>query len=325
MGPEIKKILKKNDNRLVDSLMIKHQLTGKKLKKALHSCTKLNMVIYQKARNLFGDDWLNQDDENIIVDLLDSAVGNINIPPLFVELISKEELKKVYRLFKQVYIHQDLDAFTFEDHVRMYTELKMYGEHDLRWTSFDDKQEFRKEHLDWTDKLQHYKKGSYTRHYPEYMYEMISQPLYDDFHPILLDSSLTYNEESNYQSNCVKGYIGKPGCLIISVRYGQFLEERATIEYALTKKDNKIFADRVQSLGKFNQKLEAQWTTVLLKLDQVVLSCVRDKRFETVKLTKECNNGVVLNSDTYWNDDGKLRWVVQNIDNSYNSFFAIEL
>lgn len=325
MGPEIKKILKKNDNRLVDSLMIKHQLTGKKLKKALHSCTKLNMVIYQKARNLFGDDWLNQDDENIIVDLLDSAVGNINIPPLFVELISKEELKKVYRLFKQVYIHQDLDAFTFEDHVRMYTELKMYGEHDLRWTSFDDKQEFRKEHLDWTDKLQHYKKGSYIRHYPEYMYEMISQPLYDDFHPILLDSSLTYNEESNYQSNCVKGYIGKPGCLIISVRCGQFLEERATIEYALTKKDKKIFADRAQSLGKFNQKLEAQWTTVLLKLDQVVLSCVRDKRFETVKLTKECNNGVVLNSDTYWNDDGKLRWVVQNIDNSYNSFFAMEL
>jgi len=325
MGPEIKKILKKNDNRLVDSLMIKHQLTGKKLKKALHSCTKLNMVIYQNARNLFGDDWINQDDENIIVNLLDSAVGNIDIPPLFVELISKEELKKVYRLFKQVYIHQDLDAFTFQDHVRMYTELKMFGEQELRWTSFDDKQEFRKEHLDWTDKLQHYKKGSYIRHYPEYMYEMISQPLYDDFHPILLDSSLTYNEESNYQSNCVKGYIGKPSCLIISVRCGEFLEERATIEYTLTKKDDKIFADRVQSLGKFNHKLEVQWTTVLLKLDQVVLSCVRDERFETVKLTKECSNGAVLNSDTYWNNDGKLRWVVQNIDNSYNSFFAMQL
>jgi hypothetical protein len=78
-------------------------------------------------------------------------------------------------------------------------------------------------------------------------------------------------------------------------------------------------------LGKFNQKLDAQWTTVLLKLDQVVLSCVRDERFETVKLTKECNNGAVLNSDTYWNNDGKLRWVVQNIDNSYNSFFAMEI
>jgi hypothetical protein len=205
----------------------------------------------------------------------------------------------------------------------MYTELKMFGEQDLKWYSVESKDEFRKEHLDWTDKLEHYKKGTYFRQYPEYMYKMISQPLYDDFHPILLDSSSTYNDESNYQSNCVKGYIGKPSCLIISVRCGKFLEDRATIEYILTKKDDKIYADRVQSLGKFNQKLESQWTPVLLKLDQVVLSCVRDKRFETVKLTKECSNGVVLKSDTYWNNDGKLRWVVQNIENNHNSFFAM--
>jgi hypothetical protein len=153
------------------------------------------------------------------------------------------------------------------------------------------------------------------------MYDMISQPLYVDFHPVLLDTSSKYNEESSYQSNCVKGYIGKAGCLIISVICGKFLvEERATIEYRLTMKDGLVHADRVQSLGKFNQKLEAHWDTVLLKLDKQVLSCVRDERFESVKLTKKCNNGVILNSDTYWNNDGNLRWVVQNIDNSYNSF-----
>jgi len=321
MGPEIKKILKKNDNRLVDSLMIKHQLSGKKLKKALHSCTRLNMVIYQTARNLFGDDWLNQDEDNVIIDLLDSAVGNITIPPLFIELISKEELKKVYRLFKQVYVHQDLDAFTFQDHVRMYTELKMYGEQDLKWTSFEDKNEFREEHLDWTDRLQHYKRGEYTRHYPKYMYKKISQPIFDEYYPILLNESSSYNEESNTQSNCVKGYIGKPSSLIISVRKGGLdSEERATVEYRLTKKDDEIRADRVQSLGKYNEKLAGMWELVLLNLDLDVLSCVRDERFESVKLTKKCNNGVILNSHTYWNNDGNLRWVVQNIDNSYNSF-----
>jgi hypothetical protein len=323
-GPEIKKLIKKKNNRLVDAVMVKNGLTGKKVKKALHECTNLNINLYITARKLFGEDWLNQDGD-IILDLLNSTIGSFAVPELFLELVTTEELKRVYTLFKQTYVHQNLDTYTFVDHIRMYTELKMFGEHELRWTSFENKQEFRKEHLDWTDKIQHYKKGSYTRHYPEYMYEMLSQPLSDDFHSILLDSSSTYNEESNYQSNCVKGYIGKPSCLIISVRCGQFLEERATIEYSLTKKDDKIFADRVQSLGKFNQKLEAQWTTVLLKLDQVVLSCVRDERFETVKLTKECSNGAVLNSDTYWNNDGKLRWVVQNIDNSYNSFFAMEI
>jgi hypothetical protein len=323
-GPEIKKLIKKKNNRLVDAVMVKNGLTGKKVKKALHECTNLNINLYTTARKLFGEDWLNQDGDTIL-DLLNSTIGSFAVPELFLELITTEELKRVYTLFKQTYVHQNLDTYTFVDHIRMYTELKMFGERDLKWQSVESKPDFRKEHLDWTDKIQHYKKGSYTRHYPEYMYEIISQPLLDDFHPILLDSSLTYNEESNYQSNCVKGYIGKPSCLIISVRCGQFSEERATIEYSLTKKDDKIFADRVQSLGKFNQKLETQWTTVLLKLDQVVLSCVRDERFETVKLTKECSNGAVLNSDTYWNNDGKLRWVVQNIDNNYNSFFAMEI
>jgi hypothetical protein len=152
------------------------------------------------------------------------------------------------------------------------------------------------------------------------MYETISQPLYVDFHPVLLDSTQKYNDESNQQSNCVKGYIGKSSSIIISVRTGQSLTERATVEYLLTKESDKVSAKRVQSLGKFNQKLEDEWNEVLLKLDQVVLSCVRDERFETVKLTKECKNGVVLSSDSYWDEDGKLRWTYKNIDNNHSLF-----
>jgi hypothetical protein len=319
-GPEIKKLIKKKNGRLVDAVMAKHGLHGKKIKKALHECTNLNISLYITARKLFGDDWLNQDG-NVILDLLNSIIGSFAVPELFLELVTTDELKRVYSLFKETYVHQNLDTYTFVDHIRMYTELKMFGEHDLKWYSFENKYDFNREHLDWTDKLQHYRKGIYTRIYPEYMYEMIAQPIYDDFHPVLLDTSDGYNEESNHQSNCVKGYIGKPSCLIISVRTGESLNERATIEYRLTKKDDVIYADRVQSLGKFNQKLEEDWTTVLLKLDQVVLSCVRDKRFETVKLIKKCNNGMTLNSDTHWNDSGLLRWTFTNIENNYSNFY----
>jgi hypothetical protein len=319
-GPEIKKLIKKKNGRLVDAVMAKHGLYGKKIKKALHECTNLNIALYTTARKLFGDDWLNQDG-NIILDLLNSIIGSFPVPELFLELVTTDELKRVYSLFKETYVHQNLDTYTFVDHIRMYTELKMFGEQDLKWYSFENKYDFNREHLDWTDKLQHYRKGIYTRIYPQYMYEMISQPIYVDFHPVLLDTSDGYNEESNHQSNCVKGYIGKPSCLIISVRTGESLTERATIEYRLTKKDDVIYADRVQSLGKFNQKLEEDWTTVLLKLDQVVLSCVRDKRFETVKLIKKCNNGTTLNSDTYWNDSGLLRWTFTNIENNYSNFY----
>ena len=319
-GPEIKKILKKNDNKLVESVMIKNNFSGKKVRHALHHCDKLNLPLYEIARKLFGDDWLNQDKESVILDLLNSSTSSMHTPAQFTELISKEELKRVYILFKQVYMHQNLDSMTFSDHIRMYTELKSFGEYDLKWKSVESKSDFREEHLDWTEKLQHYKMGNYTRQYPEYMYEMISQPLYADFYPELLDTSSKYNDESSYQSNCVKGYIGKAGCLIISVKCGEFLEERATIEYKLTIKDGLVHANRVQSLGKFNQKLEAPWTMVLLKLDKQVLSCVRDKRFETVKLTKECKNGAILKSDTYWDKEGSLRWTFKNIDSQESIF-----
>jgi hypothetical protein len=317
VGPEIKKILKKNDNKLIDAVMIKNGLSGKKIKQALHVCEGLNIELYKTAKKLFGDDWLNQDEENVIPSLLNSsnaAIGSLNYPRLFSEVISKDELKKVYSLFKQVFIHQNLDSYSFHDHIRMYTELKMFGEQDLKWQSVDNKDEFRKEHLDWTDKIQHYKMGTYQRIYPQYMYKMISQPVFENFYPTLLDSSTKYNDESNHQSNCVKGYIGKTGSIIISVRTGEQMNERATVEYVLTKEGKEVEAKRVQSLGKFNQKLQEYWTKVLLKLDQQVLSCVRDERFETVKIVKECNNGTILNSDSYWDKEGKLRWTHQNID-----------
>jgi hypothetical protein len=323
VGPEIKKILKKNGNKLVDAIMIKHGLSGKKIKQALHTCDKLNIELYQAARKLFGDDWLNQDEQNVIVDILNSPnslLGSINYPQLFSELISKEELRRVYILFKQVFIHQNLDSYTFHDHIRMYTELKMFGERDLKWYSVESKDEFRKEHLDWTDKLQHYKMGTYTRIYPDYMYDIISKPIIGDFHPVLLDTSLKYNDESNYQSNCVKGYIGKAGSIIISVRHGQFLEERATVEYRMSMNGGMVSADRVQSLGKFNQKLESQWDTVLFKLDNQVLSCIRDERFETVKLIKECKNGTTLKSDSYWDEQRNLRWTHKTIDSNQSIF-----
>ena len=319
-GREMKKILTKNDNKLVESVMIKNNLSGKKIRHALHFCNSLNLTLYEVARKMFGDNWLNQDKESVILDLLNQPSSCVNIPTQFIELVSKEELRKVYILFKQVFIHQNLDSMTFSDHMRMYTELKLFGEHDLKWKSVESKSDFREEHLDWTEKLQHYKMGNYTRHYPEYMYEMISQPLYENYHPVLLNTSSKYNEESSWQSNCVKGYIGKAGCLIVSVRGGGLLEERATIEYRLTMKDELVHADRVQSLGKFNQKLEAHWDTVLLKLDKQVLSCVRDERFETVKLTKECKNGTILNSDTYWDEGGNLRWTFKNIDSTQSNY-----
>ena len=310
VGPEIRKVLKKNDNKLVESYMIKEGLSGKKLKKALHSCETLNIELYKHARKLFGDDWLNQDSD-IISSLLNCALHAQIVPPEFKTVISPEELKRVYNIFKRVFIYEDLDSYTFYDHIRMYTELKLYGETDLRWYSEKSKEEFREEHLDWTEKIQFYKQGNYTRTYPEYFKEVIEKEI-DGYIPVLLMDSKSYNEESITQSNCVKTYIGKPSSFIVSLRKG-FFGDRATIEYKLIKDRQLIIPKRVQSLGKFNDKLSEEWNEILFKLDEVILSCIEDIRFETVKIIKECKNGVTLKSDTYWEEDN-LKWTYKNIE-----------
>jgi hypothetical protein len=312
VGPEIRKSLKKNGNRLVDAFMERQKLSGKILKKSLHNCRGLNLTLYQNARDLFGDDWLNQD-EGVITQLLDSIHNSVgNIPVEFKSLISIEELRRVYSTFKRAHIDGTLDTWTFRDHVRMYTELRLYGENDVRWMAENNREEFRQEHLDWTDKLQFYKQGNYNRIYPQYFVDMLQNKI-GDYIPVLLTNSREYNEESSTQSNCVKTYIGKPASFIISLRNGVY-GDRATLEYYLSKTEDKVEVKRVQSLGKYNNKLGEEWNEVLFKLDKIVVSSVKDKRFETVQITKECKNGVTLSSDSYWDHGNKLRWTHKNID-----------
>jgi len=314
VGPIFRKILKKNDNRLVDAFMIHNGLTGKKLKKCLHSCKSLNLDLYLIARKLFGDDWINQDDDFILQTLnSEFNIKDRDIPAEFVNVIGKDELRRVFNLFKKVYFEEMLDTYTFIDHIEIYTQLKMYGETDLRWMS-NDVDVFRNEHLDWSDKLTFYKNGHYERIYPIYSYEHLEQPL-GEYYPVLLDDSTSYNQESSIQSNCVKTYIGKSSNIILSLRKGsRYSEERATIEYQLYREDDKVKCRRVQSLGKYNGKLSDEWTHWLLKLDLKMLYYVNDDRFEPVKITKKCYNGAFFESGSYWDEDGFLKWTHKTIE-----------
>jgi hypothetical protein len=325
-GPEIRKCLKKCDNKMVDAIMRMHELSGKQLKKALHSCENFSLDTYKIAREMFGDDWLNQDYE-LILACLNYATGSISCPSQeFLSFISTEELRRVFKLFKQVVVTKTLNSYTFSDHIRMYTELKRFGELDLKWMSSDDSNlKFREEHLDWTDKIEYYRNGTYTRIYPEYSYDLIQKPIKsgnDIYYPVLLDDSQNYNAESYLQSNCVKTYIGKCASIIVSLRKGDDKsDERATVEYYLKKPSggNEIGINRIQGLGRFNNLLSEEWNDVLFKLDEVMLSYIEDDKFETVKVKKECKNGKELTSDSTWKDNGsglpqRLVWTENEIN-----------
>jgi hypothetical protein len=270
-GPEIKKILKKTDNRMVDAVMVRNELSGKQIKK----------------------------------------------------FVTNEELKRVFKLFRHVVIHGTLDAHTFYDHMRFYCDLKLY-EPNIKWmSSDDDKSDFRGEHLDWVDKIQSYREGTYYRKYPDYSYQVISEPIEhggEVYYPVLLDNSKSYNQESAIQSNCVKTYIGKCGSMIVSLRQGGVDSDvRATIEYKLsyTFVGKIIHVDRVQSLGRFNKKLTEEWDDVLFKLDRRMLYYVKDENFDTVKIKKVHKSGLELESSSYWNDNGHLVWDKEKIDHAW--------
>ena len=322
-GPKIRKTIKKSGNKLVDAVMKEKGLVGKKLKTALHNSTNLNFELYAKAKSLFGDDWINQEPDFILKVLnVPSLHINLSFPVEFTNVVGKDELRRVFRLFKRVYFDGVLDSTSFIDHIRMYTELKMYGETELKWISDDDSKEFfRDEHLDWSDKIQFYKRGHYERTYPQFIYDTIEKPI-GEYYPIVLNNSTMYNEESSIQSNCVKTYIGKPQSIIVSLRKGSpYSEERATIEYRIMKDGDKIKCDRVQSLGRFNSKLDEHWMQPVFNLDEYLLSFVKDKKFKTVMLTKKCANGTVLQSDSEWDDSGNLRWTYKGIEGLHHSIF----
>ena len=317
-GPDIRKCLKRNNNRMIDALMTHYSISGKQVKKALHNCEHLNLQVYRVAVEMFGYDWLNQDDSLILSCF--NFKNSITAPTdEFYSYVSNEELKRVFKLFKQVVVNQTLDSYTFYDHIRIYTELKSFGETDLKWLSSDDsKSKFREEHLDWSDKLEHYRNGTYTRIYPEYSYELIQTPITVDsnvYYPVLLDDSYNYNNESSQQSNCVKTYIGKCSSLIVSLRKGDVdSDERATIEYLITKPSGKLNIERIQSLGRFNGKLDKEWNDILFKLDEVMLYYILDEKFNTVQIKKKCTNGVELDSTSDWNANGRLFWTQNKIN-----------
>jgi hypothetical protein len=319
-GPEIKKILKKTDNRMVDAVMVRNELSGKQIKKALHNCEGLNLPMLTLARNMFNDDWVNQDYE-LILGCLNSNINYYPLPVDFKEFVTNEELKRVFKLFRHVVIHGTLDAHTFYDHMRFYCDLKLY-EPNIKWmSSDDDKSDFRGEHLDWVDKIQSYREGTYYRKYPDYSYQVISEPIEHDgevYYPVLLDNSKSYNQESAIQSNCVKTYIGKCGSMIVSLRQGGVDSDvRATVEYKLSQAlvSKTIYVDRVQSLGRFNKKLTEEWDDVLFKLDGRMLYYVKDEKFDTVKIKKVHKSGLELESTSYWRDDGRLVWDKDKIEN----------
>ena len=271
---------KKFGNKYLDAIMGIHKLNGDKIKRVLHKVKKFDISSFYTATQFFGRDFIISQDDNFIVKLFESNLDGYRLQ--YQKINSKKELNNIFEIFKLV-LDKQIDINTMSDHLNFYYTLRRFVE--IKWKSrtYD---EFREEHLDWTELNQFYTRGTFARVYSEMFKNEIQKPIVNGdktYYPVLLLDSREYNDESFVQSNCVKGYIKRPDCFIISLRSeSSDSKERATIEFRIGSKKGKLNLKRTQTLGRFNKQLPVEWDSVIDSLDTKVDECT--KYFELPKL-----------------------------------------
>jgi hypothetical protein len=326
-----KKVLIKNDMKIVDAFMSMNGFSGDAIRRAIHGCKNaVNPNILSFILEIFPKEWILQDDE-LLTKSLDTDMSFISQSKDRLKAISsymgREELRKVFKCYRLLITEHDINQISLEDHVEMYLFLKNVGE-DIKWKS-EDRVQFREEHMDWSDKNEFYKRGKYVRTYPDSLSQVMMNMVSfenESYYPVVLTTTDEYNNESKIQQNCVKGYVGRPSSIIVSLRKGSIdSEDRATVEYQIFKKNNKIDFNRPQSLGRFNTRLDETWTPVLHLLDQRFTQWVNGKdEFKTVKLEKELMNGQKLYSDSEWSENGFLNWTY-NVINKVGTTYGYDI
>jgi hypothetical protein len=289
-----KKDLIKSDYKYVDALMRVHNLKGDKIKKSLHTVTKfVDANHFNSACKIFGEKFiLNQPDDVINLFLsawdLSPLTGNVT----FFNSLSKSEKLNFFEIYK-LYYKKLINTHTVNDHIRFYNFLKNLE--PVKWKS-KTHDEFTQEHYDWSEKYNHYTNGDFTRIYNPSFVEKVNEVILTKdgpYFPEVLTTSKRYNNESFFQNNCVKTYVKRINSLLISLRRGEGdTEERASIEYDIvplvwSNGDFNFKLNRVQTLGKFNHRLDSSWDDVLVKLDERISVMEYEKLFDTLQIEGE--------------------------------------
>jgi hypothetical protein len=268
-----KKDLVKCEYKYIDALMRVHNLKGDKVKRVLHNVKSFEGVNnFTNACSIFGDKFiLNQPDEfvQLLLEHNKQSTFHNNIGK---GLLTKKEFSNFFEIFK-LFQKGLINHNVIEDHFRFYRLLDQME--TVKWTSRTH-DEFVQEHYDWSEKYNHYTNGDFTRIYNQEFVDKVNEVILTKdgpYYPEVLTTSKRYNNESSFQSNCVKTYVKRIDSLLISMRRGEGdNEERASIEYRITLPSlhNTFDLERYQTLGKRNDRLDESWDDALIKLDNKI-------------------------------------------------------
>lgn len=340
-----KKDLVKCEYKYVDALMRVHNLKGDKIKKSLHTLSKfVDANHFNNACKMFGEKFiLNQPDD--VINLLLGAWDLTHFPTNygFVNKLSKSEKLNFFEIYK-LYYRKLINYHTISDHIRFYAFLNDLE--PVKWKS-KNHDEFSQEHYDWSEKYNHFTNGDFTRIYNTKFVEKVNETILTKdgpYFPEVLLTSKRYNNESFFQNNCVKTYIKRVDSLLISMRRGEGdTEERASIEYRITLNQihNTFDLERVQTLGKFNQRLDESWGDALIKLDSRIFKY--EDLFDTLQIDGEFGGRKVFSDSVakevqlysvtktgkdvtemrlYWKNDSIMK--LNSYNNNYNNIVPVQ-
>ena len=266
-----KKDYKKYGFKMVDAYMKLNNVSSEKIKKVLHKIQNPCFKSIKMLMDVFGRDFILQRPEEELCIIFSTKSDESAFEPArhYFENFGKRDMSNCYQIYLLSKTDPNLYANTFYDHVRFFDIISK--NEPVKWMSKTLK-EFNAEHTIWSDKVDFYTTGRYSRQYSNEFVERVSKPIITSdkiaFNPIVLQSSEEYVDESVHQSNCVRTYQNRPSSLIISLRKEN--GDRASIEYrpSIGMNENQpVIFKRVQTLGRFNGQLDDTWDDAIFILD----------------------------------------------------------
>lgn len=306
----IKKDYKKYGFKMVDAYMKLNNVSSDKIKKVLHKIQNPCFKSIKMLMDIFGRDFILQRPEEELCIIFSTKTDDSPFQPVrhYFENFVKRDMSNCYQIYLLSKTAPNLSTHTFYDHVRFFDIISR--NEPVKWMSKTLK-EFNAEHTIWSDKVDFYTTGRYSRQYSNEFVERVSKPIITSdriaFNPIVLQSSEEYVDESVHQSNCVRTYQDRPSSLIISLRKED--GERASIEYRPsigTNNNQPVIFKRVQTLGRFNGLLDDSWNDAISILDNRLKSISNEvwgnpvAEFVTGGGRKEYN--------FIFDKDGQLNW-----------------
>lgn len=258
--------LKKNDRKLIMSILDSYGIKSKLLNKLVHENPLLDISELKHFASFFGKDfnkYFGNLNENVLKLFQKKDASYVSAGPINERRrittynLDNDEKENIIKITNSLIISDNTAATPlravsglhglFRDHIDMTIKLREYDpSFKMRATNYD---EFHTEHLELTKLISTIKKGWSQ----EYVYDnrtvrKIETPIiYEfegkvyEFHPTILKRDEEYSEEGAFMHHCVATYANKTSSMIVSIRIDGG-KDRVTCEY--DKKTGDVIQER---------------------------------------------------------------------------------